>query len=145
MNKVLLLTLGCFLSLAVFDAAPPRGIATGQRRKPAPSPTPTPTPPRGIAGAQTGVLVSTDHSMSQCTRIAHQTCDQVFGKCHKYDGGAAGSEPGYLVLYECHSIKMTIGGVTALVIAGSATEGTNTAKLSEWMTKSYNLAYRSFK
>ena len=147
MKKVLLLTLGCFLSLVVFDAAPPRGIAAGQRRKPAqtPSPTPTPTPPLSIAGAQTAVLVSTEHSMAQCSRIAQQTCDQVFGKCQKFDEGAAGSGPGYLVLYQCHSVNMTVGGVTALVIAGSATDSASADNLPDWMTQSYNTAYRSFK
>jgi hypothetical protein len=123
MNNILLLALSGFLSLAVSDAAPPPVIDL----------------------AQTGVLVSTEHSMAQCSRIAHQTCDQVFGKCARFDEGATGSAPGYFVIYQCHGAKMTIGGVTALVIAGSGVEGTSEAKLSEWITKSYNLAYRSFK
>lgn len=102
------------------------------------------TPLHEVSYGQTGVVLSTEHSKAECTRIAHQTCEQIFGKCAKDDGVAIGGEVGYLVMYQCHSVKMTIGSATALVIAGSRNEDTSSAKFADWMERSYSLARGSF-
>lgn len=101
-------------------------------------------PSADIAAARTAVWVSTEHSKTSCTRLAHQICDQIFGKCTKSNEAALGGEAGYLIMYQCHDVKMTYGGVTVMVIAGSRTEGTNSAKLTEWMTLSHSLARKLF-
>jgi hypothetical protein len=117
MNKVLFLTLSTLLLMATFNAAPPHDVTH----------------------ARTAVWVSTEHSKAECTRLAHKICEQVFGNCVKTDEAAVGGEAGYLVMYQCHDLKMTLGRITVLVIAGSRTEGTSSAKLTEWVTRSHDL------
>ena len=118
MNKVHLLTVASFLLLAAFNVAPVHNIEA----------------------AQTAVVVTTDHSKAECVSIAQKICGRVFGKCSDNAAGAIGGEPGYLVMYQCHDVRMSFGRVTALVIAGSRNEGTSPEKLSGWMTQSYDLA-----
>ena len=101
-----------------------------------------------IETGRNGLIYSERHSMSQCVRYAQQACANVIGNCSNFSRGAAawGGEQGYLVMYECHPLKLDRGGGTAvgMVIAGAKTANTNEALFNRWIDQSSTHVLRSF-
>lgn len=98
-----------------------------------------------VAYAKIGNIVSTETTKSECVKIVHEVCEQIFGQCAKSNEAALGGSAGYLVMYQCSYVKMDVNGVVSLVIAGSRTENTDKSTLNNWVNKSLDLAHSRFR